>query len=174
MAIRYFAYGSNMLNERLKQRVRDAQPLGTASAFGRRLCFHKVSSDLSGKCDIPLTKDNLDIVYGVLFDVPESQILQLDEAEGVGHGYERTSINVMSADNILVSAPVYLDTTDAIDSKLVPYDWYLYLVVTGARHHKLPTTYISSFERIVTMPDPNPNRKTRLEALQALKLASIP
>jgi hypothetical protein len=120
MVIRYFAYGSNMLTERLKQRVPNAQPLETACAFGRRLCFHKRSSDLSGKCDIPLTKNDLDIVYGVLFDVPESEVPQLDEAEGVGYGYERTSINVVLADNVLVLATVYLATADAIDSKLVP------------------------------------------------------
>lgn len=169
----YFAYGSNMLTERLKQRISNVQSLGVARAFGRRLCFQKRSSDGSGKCDIPLTNNSSDVVYGVIFDVPESHILKLDEAEGVGHGYERTTINVLPADGVLILATAYLATADAIDSKLVPYDWYHRLIIAGARQHELPPSYISMLESIESIPDPNLNRKTRLEALQALKLANI-
>lgn len=171
--MKYFAYGSNMLTERLKQRVPGARCLGVARALGRRLTFHKRSSDESGKCDIPTTENNSDVVHGVLFDVPDGQRSDLDKAEGVGHGYEAGPIKVLDSTSSLVPATAYFATANAIDPELIPYDWYHCLVVAGARQHRLPDDYVSSVVAVRSVPDPKPERKTRLEALQALKDANV-
>jgi gamma-glutamylcyclotransferase len=171
--MKYFAYGSNMLTERLTRRASGARCLGTARALGRRLAFHKRSSDGSGKCDIPLTGNNSDVVYGVLFDVPDSRRPALDEREGVGYGYEASPIEVLESDSSPILAIAYLATADDVDPRLVPYDWYHRLVVTGMRQHQLPDDYVSSVVATRSVPDPDPRRKTRLEALQALKNASV-
>lgn len=47
-----FAYGSNMLTARLRERVSSARPVGTACLPGFSLRWHKVSVDRSGKCDV--------------------------------------------------------------------------------------------------------------------------
>lgn len=169
----YFAYGSNMLTERLTLRVPGARGLGNARALGRRLAFHKRSDDKSGKCDLPNTGNHSDVIYGVLFDVPESQRSALDNAEGVGHGYEDAPIHVLDANSCPVSAIGYFATADAIDSRLVPFDWYHCLVVSGARQHGLPPDYVSSIAAVRTIPDPSLTRPTRLEALQAMKNANV-
>ena len=70
-SMKYFAYGSNMLTERLTRRVPNARCLGVARVPGRRLAFHKQSVDKSGKCDLPKTGNNSDVAYGVLFDIPD-------------------------------------------------------------------------------------------------------
>jgi hypothetical protein len=172
---KYFAYGSNMLTERLKRRVHDVRCFGIARVVGRRLVFHKRSVDKSGnesgKCDIPTTGNNSDVVYGVLFEIPDSQRSALDCWEG--HGYEAASILLLDSDSSPVSARAYLATADAIDPRLVPYDWYQCLVVVGARQHRLPGDYISSIVAVRSIPDPKPKRPTRLEALQALKDANV-
>lgn len=49
--IYYFAYGSNMLTERLIARTPSARPVGTSLLPGHRLTFHKRGRDGSGKCD---------------------------------------------------------------------------------------------------------------------------
>lgn len=166
-------YGSNMLTERLKARVPNARCLGIVRTLGRRLEFHKRSSDESGKCDLPKTGNNSDVVYGVLFDVPDSQRRDLDYAEGLDRGYKDALIEVLDSDSHPVSATGYFATADAIDSQLVPYDWYHYLVVSGAKQHNLPADYILSLVAVHSIPDPKPNRRTRLEALQALKNANV-
>ena len=171
--MKYYAYGSNMLTERLKRRVSGAHCLGIARAPGRRLAFHKRSSDESGKCDIPTTGNSSDVVHGVLFDIPDSQRSALDCAEGVGHGYEAAPIEVLDSDSSPIQATAYFATSDAIDAHLVPYDWYHCLVVAGARQHRLPGDYVSSVVAVRSVPDPKPNRRTRLEALQALKDANV-
>ena len=171
--MKYFAYGSNMLTERLKLRVPHATYLGVAKAKRRRLAFHKRSNDNSGKCDLVKTNNDSDVAFGVLFDVPDSERSDLDDAEGLGYGYEDGSIDVLDADSKLVTATAYFARKDKIDPKLVPYDWYHCLVVSGARQHDLPASYIASIVAVRSVPDPKPERETRLEALQALKNANV-
>ena len=171
--MKYFAYGSNMLTERLTLRVPEARCLGVARVPGHRLTFHKRSDDKSGKCDLPKTGSNSDVAYGVLFDVPDSQRRALDDAEGLGHGYTDAPIEVLDADSCPVSAIGYFATKDAINLELAPYDWYHCLVVSGARQHNLPADYVASITAVPSVADPMPKRKTRLEALHALKNANV-
>ena len=58
MTMLYFAYGSNMLTERLKARVSSATPIGKANLSDHGLRFHKKSKDGSGKCDIIKSPDD--------------------------------------------------------------------------------------------------------------------
>src|SRR5438128_1900656 len=60
----YFAYGSNMLTQRLKARVPSASPKTVAVLFDHGLRFHKRSQDGSGKCDI--VKCPGEVVHGVV------------------------------------------------------------------------------------------------------------
>jgi gamma-glutamylcyclotransferase len=166
--MKYFAYGSNMLSERLRARVPGATVLGTASVAGRQLQFHKRSKDGSGKCDIPQTGDPADIAHGVLFDVPDQQPAALDRAESAGYGYERTTIDV-SFGGSDISAGVYLAVPQHTDARLLPYDWYHALVVAGARQNSLPADYVSRLADVPTKPDSDLARETRREAIEALK-----
>src|SRR5206468_3693901 len=154
------------------RRVPGAKVLGVGHVVGRRLQFHKRSTDGSGKCDIPKSTNPSDTIHGVLFDIPDHQISNLDDAEGVGHGYERTTIEVTCDSTGSTTATVYLATPDSIDSSLAPYDWYHRLVLVGARQHHLPPVYISEIAAVPVHQDPKPDRKSRLEALQALSDAN--
>jgi len=56
-----------MLIRRLKARTPSATAQRAAFVDGHRLTFDKKSTDGSGKCDIEVTGDSADRVYGVLF-----------------------------------------------------------------------------------------------------------
>jgi gamma-glutamylcyclotransferase len=86
-----FAYGSNMLLARLRQRVPDANPIGVARLRGHQLRWHKVAKDDSGKCDV-VTAEGESVVYGVLYEIPQEQKKHLDRAEGLGFGYEEKEV----------------------------------------------------------------------------------
>jgi Uncharacterized protein involved in cation transport len=170
--MKYFAYGSNMLRERLLKRVPGATVIGLASVRGRELRFHKRSSDGSAKCDLATTQRDSDQAWGVLFEIPEDQITALDDAEGLGKGYARTAIQVRAGDGQAVESTVYLATPEAVAPALQPYDWYHSLVVMGARQNNLPAGYIAAIEAAHSIPDPMLRRKTRLEALEVLAAAA--
>jgi cation transport regulator ChaC len=170
--MKYFAYGSNMLRERLLKRVPGATLIGLASGRGRVLRFHKKSSDGSAKCDLAATQREDDQVWGVLFEIPEDQIAVLDDAEGLGKGYARATIQVRREDGQAVDSAVYLATPGAVEPTLKPYDWYRSLVVAGARQNNLPGPYVEAIEATPSVPDSMPRRKTRLEALEVLAAAA--
>lgn len=169
--MKYFAYGSNMLEERLhsSDRVPSAifQTIGRVSGY--RLLFNKKSTDNSGKCNIVKTISAEDIVYGVVFEIPLDQLESLDKAEGVNNGYHHEyRLPVRLNDGTIIEMLAYVADSNAIDDSLNPYDWYYKLVISGAEQHQLPKDYISFLKAIPYRKDPEPNRDTKIEAEKAL------
>src|SRR5687767_12544647 len=100
----YFAYGSNILNERLRSENRARSATFHASGYvtGRSLTFDKASKDGSGKCDMQLTDDANDRVEGVLFWIGDADKSRLDDAEGLNCGYVETVVEVVTENNVRV------------------------------------------------------------------------
>src|SRR3989441_4880942 len=92
---KYFAYGSNMCTSRLRKRVPSAKAHSKASLSGYTLKFHKRSKDGSAKCNVLETKNPRDMVMGVLFYIDPAEKPDLDKAEGVGHGYHETKVELV-------------------------------------------------------------------------------
>ena len=147
----YFSYGSNMSTPRLSKRVPSAKHISIAQLQNHKLKFHKKSKYGSGKCDIELTNNPNDIVFGVLFEMLESEKSKLDEIEGLGEGYKKKLVSIIDSNGKSVIAETYYATE--IDSSLKPYHWYKEHVLRGAREHNLPTEYIEFIEAIESIPD---------------------
>src|SRR4030081_95179 len=74
--VRYFAYGSNMLTARLRERVPSAAAIGIGKLVAHALRWDKRSwQGGSGKCDAEATSRNDDVVWGVLFELDPERIL---------------------------------------------------------------------------------------------------
>jgi cation transport regulator ChaC len=156
----YFAYGSNMLTRRLQRRAPSARPVGSGFVERRRLTFDKVGSDGSGKCDIVATEDHADRVYGVLFKVPSGEETAIDQAEGLGHGYRKENVRVVTADGEVL-ALTYIATQN--EPGCLPYHWYKAYVVNGAIEHGLPGTYVEQLRNILSKSDPDRDRCAKHE-----------
>lgn len=143
--ILYFAYGSNMLTSRLRERCPSGRVLGPAMLPGYALHWHKRSKDGSGKCDISKSADVESVVRGVLYEIPGHEKLGLDRAEGLGYGYEQVEIEV-SRNGQPVMALAYVATD--VDPTLKPFDWYHAHVVDGAIEHGLPPEYIAGLRSV--------------------------
>jgi gamma-glutamylcyclotransferase len=158
----YFAYGSNMFARRLAARTPSAVRITTAFVEGRRFAFDKVSTDGSGKCDIEATGNPANRVYGVLFRIATAEERALDEAEGLGHGYRKDDITVVTSEGT-IAAIAYFATEK--DLKHRPYDWYKAFVLQGATENALPTAYIELIRAVPSQPDCDTSRRARNEAL---------
>jgi gamma-glutamylcyclotransferase len=165
----YFAYGSNMLTQRLQKRVSSAKPKSTAVLFAYELKWHKRSSDGSGKCDIAENKGSM--VHGIIFEMDSTQLPVLDKAEGLGKGYHHQQVTVTLPDEAILEALAYAADPSHIDPTLKPYDWYYRLVVAGAIQHALPAQYIAGIHGTEFLEDPDKNRSERLEAMELLEQA---
>ena len=148
---RTFAYGSNMLSTRLKERCPSALPIGAAQLPGHELRWHKRSMDGSGKCDVvPVNVGHA--VFGVVYEVDATERAALDQAEGLGHGYDQKDVTViLNGDAVTVSIYVVTSTNPA----LKPYTWYKALVVAGAKEHGLPSPYIANLQAVEASEDPD-------------------
>ncbi len=117
------------------------------------------SKDGSAKCDVQVTDNPDQRVYGVVYRIAEAEKPGLDQAEGLGFGYEQKNILVGLQDGAVVQAFCYYATK--INLQLKPLDWYKEHVLRGARENSLPEAYIRSIEAIDAIPDSNTARSER-------------
>jgi len=156
--ILYFAYGSNMLSRRLRERTPSAVVIGTGYVSGRRLTFDKVSTDHSGKCNIEVSASPTDRVYGVLFEFNAAEKSNLDAKE---KSYHEDHIQVVTSSGTR-EAMTYVAISK--EPALRPYHCYKALVIAGATEHHLPDFYIEWLRTVDSKPDPNASRRARKEA----------
>ena len=167
---KYFAYGSNMLTERLRaaDRCPSAMPIGVGSLRGYTLQFWKMSKDGSGKATIVPRGTAEARVMGVVFEIEEGEKGDLDTAEGAGKGYEvlnEIAVRLESGEQVL--ARTYIGSE--LNHDLRPYDWYRALAMAGAIQHGLPSNWIASLEATEYVRDLDPRR--RQSALDTLTKA---
>ncbi len=163
----YFAYGSNLLTERLVHRCDAARPLGVARARGWRVSFAKYSvTDGSGKATI---LPDTGTAFGVLYELPKAQIGVLDAFAGIGKGYDRLDALAVEGPDGACDAVSYI-ASDPREG-LAPFDWYLALILAGVRQHRLPHTVWQAFHTIDHVSDPDPDRPGCLAAVKALEAA---
>lgn len=153
----YFAFGSNMLERRLREndRAPSARFIGTGFVTGRKLTFDKIGIDGSGKCDIEHTGKTTDRVCGVLFEIDRTDKASLDRAESLGTGYDEQMIQVEMESGV-IDAFTYVAMIK--DPGLKPFHWYKAYVVAGAMEHGLPGGYVEWLHTIEALPDPDAKR----------------
>ncbi len=154
MALLNFAYGSNMLSARIRQRVPGAQLVGMATLRGHALRWHKVAKDGSGKCNI-IAAEPSSVVHGILYEIPADEKKHLDRAEGLGFGYAEKDVQVDFKTSML-SATAYVATH--IDESILPFTWYRVLVIAGAVEHGLPIAYVNGLRGIDARLDSDAHR----------------
>ena len=167
----HFAYGSNLLLERIRlpERSPNAQPVAVARLDRWRLVFEKKGSDGSGKATLRLTGERRDAVHGVLYHLPAAERRRLDRAEGPG--YAAHTVEVAVGDERR-PAWLYLAVERFLDPRARPFRWYRGLVHAGARQHGLPAAYASAIEAVPTRRDPDRDRAGRM--LRILDAAGFP
>jgi len=170
----YFAYGSNLLVERLRARCPSAEFVGLASASGFGLNFMKRGRDNSGKATIYAHSGRSGLVTGVVYEISSEDLLALNHAEGYGYTrLDQFPVRLLEGANA-IETMTYIAQASAIDCDLKPFDWYKALVIAGARQHRLPGNYIETLRGVTSTSDPDLGRAQRLEALLALKRAGVP
>lgn len=164
----YFAYGSNMLAERLRERCPSATFKTVAYADDWAFFFSKISKDGSGKAT--LFPSDGERTYGVVYELDPSELGKLDRAEGRGNGYERDDhFIVHDQNNIKIKVITYLAEPASCDPKRVPYDWYWQLCLAGAERNNLPPLQIERIRQSRHIKDPKFDRESRTKALKILE-----
>jgi gamma-glutamylcyclotransferase len=154
MPLYNFSFGSNMSSNRLLARLPNAKRMGTAVLKGYELTFNMAFSDGSGKCTIVPSNAPDAIVYGVVYEISESEKAILDSIEGPN--YDCVDINVTFLNQQSIQAHCYI--ANQIDDSLLPYDWYVQHVYRGALEAGVPKHYSDNILSYAHKPDSNQQR----------------
>lgn len=148
----YFAYGSNMDEQRVKaaNRCPNARFIFNALLPGYRLGFSH--GDEPGSCAADAIPEPNSALWGVVYDITESDRRQLDAREGIAtrtyrpkevlvHPHGDTEQRVM----VLTYA-----AHDPRGSEQLPTQEYLNHLLRGARQKSLPAEYVAQLEGLLS------------------------
>jgi gamma-glutamylcyclotransferase (GGCT)/AIG2-like uncharacterized protein YtfP len=122
----YFAYGSNMNKSRMVERNVNFTRRIKGSVDDHRLVFNKIADGSPGYGYANIVPEQGESVMGILYDVNEAGLMELDKREGVNIGhYFRSQINVLLDDGTSVEAIVYLAHSSRVKDGLLPTKAYM-------------------------------------------------
>jgi hypothetical protein len=159
-----FSYGSNLLFERIKERIKSVVVVSKYNLQGHRLTFNKASEDGSVKANIEESSDPKDSVWGIIHQFDRKEKFILDWHETLGYGYQLICFQLKLNGKTEV-VHTYIVNESRFEKAGRPYSWYLKLVIAGARQNQFPEAYISKLMAIKTDPDGNLNRRLRNERI---------
>ena len=126
----YFAYGSNM--DKVQMNVRGVSY--TSRRFGKlrgfKLIFNKKASKGNYAFANIIESEN-DLVEGVLYEFPDTEIRKLDEAEGFPNHYIRTTVTINDSLETPIQAITYIANPTKIVDGLFPQKEYMDHLLAG-------------------------------------------
>ena len=170
----YFAYGSNMLTQRLQARCPSAIPVGLARTAGFSVSMTKRSEDGSGKATLAAASEGIrQEALGVIFEISENERRKLDDAEGRAYNRNDQFDAALIKNNQSYTTSTYIAGDDHIEIGLEPFCWYRALIIAGATQHGLPQDYVSALRARPFRTDPDLHRPSRKQAVNALASAGF-
>lgn len=148
----YFAYGSNLDWAQMRDRCSSAKFVCVARLPDHRLAFtRKSSSRACGVADA--VPQNGREVWGVVYEIQETEIGKLDQAEGfeprrTKNAYVREQRHVLADGDESKPMAVWVYFASKQKNPPLPSANYKKLVTDGARFWHLPAEYIEALEKI--------------------------
>lgn len=143
----YFAYGSNLSVDQKELRTGRIRQAIRSRLLGYRFAFNKRGG--KGQIYANIVPDADAEVWGVMYLCNPAAIREMDRFEGVAGGhYRRLAVQVRKDSGETVEAITYTAGADFVCDPGKPSDDYVRRIVSGAKHHDLPSEYM---ERIETL-----------------------
>ena len=150
----YFAYGSNMSLKQMKERCPNCHKVAVGVLRDHEILFPRYSKKRECGVSSIQSKTGND-VWGVIFELTESDIVQLNKCEGFNptreeckNSYSRAEVSVES-DGIRdqkVACFTYVAVPQT--GNFVPNANYLETILSGAFENDLPADYIEKLKKI--------------------------
>lgn len=151
--MKYFAYGSNMDSQRMKDRKVNFSKRELAIIKNYELCFNKQASRNPNEGYANLVPEKDKITEGVLYEINDEDIEKLDKFEGYPNHYDKKTIKVKMENGDEVDALVYIAQADKIKDDLKPTKEYLNHLKEG--RDLISEDYNNSLQSIDTLDTSN-------------------
>ncbi len=137
----YFAFGPTMLPATLHDEVPDARFLCVARLGSHALRFEKPAADGSGEAAAVATNNPSDITWGVVWQLDEGQLENLQDLERIGPDCHWQDVEVGDVDGRRYVVKLAVVDRQVLDSKLRPQRGHRDQLVEAARRHGFPGIY---------------------------------
>lgn len=140
----YFAYGSNLNKEQVRERIGGFKETGPATLENHRLTFDIYSPVRNGGvADIVESKD--DKVYGAVYRIPEEKLYKVEEAGLKSGRYQPKKVKVKyQGRKIEATAFEVVDKGNFIE----PSEEYLETIIEGLKDHNYSDKIIRKVRKI--------------------------
>ena len=128
----YFAYGSNLDPDQMDWRCPDAIALGAAR-------LEDWAWRIGGRGYATVSPAQGHQVWGVIWNVSDTDLISLDRYEGVAGGLYRREFVTVMVDDSPVETLIYIENYNDVG---LPSEHYLERIIAGASHFELPSTWI--------------------------------
>ena len=143
----HFGYGSNLSMRFLRQYCPSADFVMRAYLPNYEVQFRFWSKRRQGGISTIIEKPGA-LVHGVIYEVPEVELLVLDELESVPQGlYRREKFLVLCEGGGWQEADLYRVAEP--QGPFIPSRSYVELMLSGAREHGLDPSYVKKIEEIL-------------------------
>jgi gamma-glutamylcyclotransferase len=142
----YFAYGSNLSQQRMAERTGAIPQARPACLKDYRLAFNcRVGASVYAN----IVPSDGSLVWGAVYLCDFRAMIGLDLYEGVAHGcYRRAWVEVEAENGERLMAETYLAGEKYMAQDGEPSATYLDLILRGAQEHRLPAQYIRCLEAL--------------------------
>lgn len=136
----YFAYGSNMNHEQIKQRCPSSKFIKRASKKGYKFVYDGYS--MKWKAAVAnIVESTGSVVWGGLFEINDDNLAALDCYENYPKSYDKKTIIVRDDEGKNHGAIAYFRVGQKVG---VPHEKYREIVIQGASDCGLPEDYIKN------------------------------
>jgi hypothetical protein len=156
-----FAYAGNMDVDEFSKTVPSAKKIGVARLPGYNFIFNKTAGDDSSKANItPSTEPDAE-VWGVLIQLNIKEILKFFNPNLPTCDLKLETVICLDKNDQIYQAEAFFAQTIAVNTHLLPYDWYHQRIIQFAKAAKLPAEYIYKIALMSFKADHNEKRKKR-------------
>ncbi|CAI5442274.1 unnamed protein product [Caenorhabditis angaria] len=138
----YFAYGSNLLAERIHHRQKGAEYFCNGKLENFALRFVHNSSRWQGALATVIETPGND-VWGCVWKIPKEYSESLDKQES---GYHRLNVTLQTPEGPITCRTYQFSNLQA--NFTLPSPHYKLVIVEGGKEHNLPAEYIKNLEEI--------------------------
>ena len=152
----YFAYGSNMNSDRVRQRKMSFESASSGRLLDYSLRFNKRSVKYPGAAAANVVASAKGVTEGVVYRLADPvQIEMMDPYEGYPVLYRRTALPIVTKAGV-VDAWVYIANEDYVAEGLAPAQWYLNHLLAGRGY--LSNSYFESLSQTKCLDDSDVER----------------
>lgn len=143
----YFAYGSNMNQEQMRQRCPDHKLMGIAKLPNYKLIFPRTSKRWDNLGVASIEHCIGEETWGALYIMTQADWNFLDGKELLGISYIKKTVKVITFDYHNIYALTYIARREKPNQ---PSKRYLAQIISGAEQLRLPSDYINKLRAIET------------------------